>query len=370
MKIDSLNFKNFRNLIDLNISPCDGVNIIYGENGVGKTNIVEGIWLFSGNKSFRGVSEKSLINTDKEKMDRTMLSINFHDNYREQNAEIILSPQKKYSLNEIEISGRTALSGKFYAVIFSPIHLELIKNGPEERRRFLDTTICQIKPKYRTVLNDFHKVIYQRNHLLKSIARNPSLKDTLEVWDTHLARLSVSVAKTRYSYLEKLKPHAKEVYAGISRGKEELFLNYKSQLFDTFEQIDAAYFKEQISKNISEDLKNLSTTIGIHKDDMEILLDDKNARQYASQGQQRSIVLSLKLSECEIIKDTTDEKPIVLLDDVMGELDLHRKSYLLNELKDGQIFITCCDAKDFKDIKKGKAFYIKDGDATEVTNIN
>ncbi len=366
MKINNLSIENFRNIENLCLSPCEGVNIIYGENGQGKTNIMEAIWLFTGDKSFRGAGDQNMINLYIKDNQRTFLQLDYQGENRDITSQITLSPAKKYMVNDISVKTRTGLFGRFYSVIFSPTHLGLIKDGPEERRLFLDRTICQIKPKYRQVLSDLSKVITQRNHMIKKLYNYKNPQDLMEVWDSHLARLSATVAKTRYTYLNRITPLAVDMYRGISGDGEALDISYKSKLFNSYEEIDSRLFKEKISANLAEDIKNGSSTLGAHRDDIEISLDGMNSRLFASQGQQRSIVLSLKLAEAAIIRETTGEDPVILLDDVMSELDVSRRSFLLNQLQWGQIFITCCDQKDFDGIVKGRAFEISKGSLKEV----
>ncbi len=360
MKINDITIKNFRNISYEKITPCKTVNIIYGDNAQGKTNIIEAIWLFTGDKSFRCSQDSSMIKIDSDKA--TELNMKFAARKQKMSAQIILSPQKKFVFNHVKLKSRTDLSGEFYSVIFSPSHLSLIKNGPDERRKFIDQTICQLKPKYITVQHDFQRVLYQRNSLLREIQKNPMLSDTLDVWDYHLARLSSTIFKTRYTYLEKLKSHAVEFYKGISSGKEMLDINYSSKFINDKGKIfDTESILKIIKENRHEDILSGTSNYGAHRDDIDFILDGQQAKQFASQGQQRSIVLALKLAECEMIKATSDEEPVVLLDDVMSELDESRRNYLLNKMGERQVFITCCDKSQFEKISKGKAFEIKDG---------
>ena len=360
MRINNITLKNFRNIQEEKISPCETVNIIYGDNAQGKTNIIEGIWLFTGDKSFRSTQDSSMIMIGAEKS--TQLDMKFTSRKQKMSAQINLSPQKKFVFNHVKLKSRTDLSGEFYSVIFSPSHLSLIKNGPDERRKFIDQTICQLKPKYIMVQHDFQRVLYQRNSLLREIQKNPALTDTLDIWDYHLARLSSTILKTRYTYLEKLKKHAIDFYEGISSARETLDINYVSKFITEKEKIfDTEGIIKIIKENRREDILSGTSNYGAHRDDIDFLLDGQAAKQFASQGQQRSIVLALKLAECEMIKSTSDEEPVVLLDDVMSELDESRRNYLLNKMGNRQVFITCCDKSQFEKISKGKAFEIKNG---------
>ncbi|MEG1044278.1 MAG: DNA replication/repair protein RecF [Oscillospiraceae bacterium] len=369
MKINSLNIENFRNIEKEILTPCDNINIIYGDNAQGKTNLIEAMWLFTGDKSFRGASDSNMVMFNATT--RTSLYLDFFAHQQEKTAQIILSPNKKILLNEVPLKSRTGLSGEFYSVLFSPVHLGLIKNGPDERRRFIDQTICQLKPKYGIILKDFQRVLSQRNSLLKDIYKSPALRQTLDIWDYHLARLSTTIMKTRYTYIEKLKPFAIETYKGICSNKEKLDILYLSKLMNDNQPIfDMEQVLQLIKSNLPEDIATGNTNIGAHRDDVDFCLDGQSARLFGSQGQQRSIVLALKLAECEMIFSTSGEQPVVLLDDVMSELDSSRRDYLLNKLDNRQIFITCCDKSDFNSINIGKTFHIQNGAISNSNQIS
>lgn len=367
MRIDRLSLTGFRNIGEMDLSPCPGVNVIYGDNAQGKTNLMEAIYLFTGAKSFRGAKDREMVGMGAEK---TQLHLEFYGEGRPQTAEIALFPKKTVHLNEILLDSGTKLAGRFTAVVFSPSHLSLIQDGPQERRRFLDATICQLKPKYIRVLGDYTRVLAQRNSLLKDVAFSSYLLDTLDIWDQHLVRLSAIITRTRYTYLEKLKPLAGEVYRGISREKEEFGLRYLSKACPDVEDLSSPGLEGAIAEAVRlarrEDLRAGSTTVGAHRDDLEITINGMNVRTYGSQGQQRSAVLALKLSECGVIRQLTGEEPVVLLDDVMSELDEGRREYLLNHMGDRQIFITCCDPNYFRRMADGKSFQIQGGSILQV----
>lgn len=340
---------------------CENANIIYGDNGQGKTNFVEAIWLFTGAKSFRGAKDSQMVRFNEA---RAVLELDFFASGREQNAVIHIENHRSAMLNEIPLKSATELAGHFCAVVFSPSHLSLIKNGPQEKRRFIDTSICQIKPKYIYVLNQYSRILDQRNKLLKDIAYQAGLIDTLDIWDAKLASFSAVVAKTRASFLEKLKPFALETYAGISREKERLDFSYASSIACDLNE-DIPTIEQQmftfLQQHRADDLRSRSTNYGPHRDDINITLKGANARAFGSQGQQRSCVLALKMAESELIRQTTGEYPVILLDDVMSELDMSRRDYLLNHLKDRQLIITCCDKAYFKTLGKGSGIKIQDG---------
>jgi len=358
VKINSLHIENFRNIENMQLSPCKGVNIIYGDNAQGKTNLIESIWLFTGAKSFRQAKDSELI---KFSCEAANLNIGFFAKEREQTARISFAEKKRAFLNDIQLNSVTKLAEDFYSVAFSPVHLSLIKEGPALRRRFLDTAICQLKPKYIKLISDYTRVITQRNSLLKDVYHHAQLLDTLDIWDEHIVCLSASIIKMRKSYIAMLKKYACEAYDGISKAKEQLGLEYICSFNDENEGELKVKIAEELKKTRSEDIRNGVTSLGPHRDDIDIKINGVSARQFGSQGQQRSCVLALKLAECEIINIVTNEQPIVLLDDVMSELDSSRRDFLLNNLAQRQVFITCCEQAYFTGLKDGKSFNIKGG---------
>ncbi len=339
MKVTRLSINRFRNLTDIFCEPLAGVNVIFGENGQGKTNLLEAIWLFTGARSFRGASPADYIPFNGV---RTAFSMAYNDLQRENLTNITLGDKKEILHNGVPFESLSTLSGRFCSVVFSPADLNLIKGGPSERRRALDTVIGQIKPRYISVCQDYQKQMLQRNMLLKDIPFSSSLLDTLDAWDDCLAKTGALITKTRKSFLEKLKPFTNDFYNGISSGREALSLSY----FSTIEA-DGIVSEEAmltlLKKNRAEDIRLGSTSVGPHRDDLLIDINDMSAKNFGSQGQQRSAVLALKLGECAVIEQVTGQKPVVLLDDVMSELDDLRRDFLLHRLTDRQIFITCCD---------------------------
>lgn len=346
MKVTRLSINKFRNLIDIYCEPSAGVNVIFGENGQGKTNLLEAVWLFTGARSFRGASAPDYIPFGEA---RSVFSMAYDDLIRENLTNITLGDKKEVLQNGVILESLAALSGSFCSVVFSPAHLNLIKGGPSERRKALDVVIGQIKPRYIAVCQEYQKQLYQRNTLLKDIPFSSSLLDTLDVWDHSLSKTGSLIAKTRKSFLEKLVPFSGDFYNGISSGREALSLSY----FSTIEE-DAVISEEImlsfLKKNRAEDIRLGSTSVGPHRDDLLIDINAMSAKNFGSQGQQRSAVLALKLGECALIEQVTGQKPVVLLDDVMSELDDLRRDFLLHRLLDRQIFITCCDPRQVVDV--------------------
>ena len=363
MKINSVKLNNFRNISSMELHATDGVNVIYGENAQGKTNILEAIWLFTGCKSFRGSKDAEFIKFNEE---ISKINLDFSDNVRNKKSEIIIGNKKKnVSLNGVSLRSSSELIGSFYAVIFSPSHLSLIKDGPSGRRRFLDTALCQLKPSYAEHLAGYRRALLQRNALLKDLHLSPQLYDILDSLDDQLSRYSSAVISERLKYIEILSQYSKQIYAGISENKEYFNVTYsRNDITDINISVSDLYNLEleRIKNARKEDVLYKTTTIGPHRDDIDILINNVSARSFGSQGQQRSCALALKLGESEIIKKITGETPVALLDDVMSELDEKRQDYVLNHINDRQVFLTCCDPSQVLRLCGGKSFLINGGE--------
>lgn len=362
MTVNSVKIKNFRNITDLSFDADSGVNVIYGENAQGKTNILESLWLFTGCKSFRGAKDIELI---KFKETFAKINLDFSDNSRNKKSEIIIAEKKKnVSLNGVSLRSTAELIGSFYAVIFSPVHLSLIKDGPAARRRFLDTALCQLKPSYAENLAGYKRALIQRNSLLKDLHLNSELYDMLDIWDDQLAKYSACVIKERLKYIDLLSEYSESIYSGISENRESFSVFYSRKDINKTLSVKDIYLCEieNLKKSRKEDIFSKSTTVGPHRDDLDILINDVSARSFGSQGQQRSCALALKLGESEIIKKVTGETPVALLDDVMSELDEKRQDYVLNHINDRQVFLTCCDPSQVLRLCGGRSFLIKDGE--------
>lgn len=370
MNITGLELKNFRNFKYAQITPSDNVNVIYGDNAQGKTNLLESIWLFSGGHSFRGAKESEFINFNS---DFANIGINFVAQGYDQNANIkYLNGKKEISINNIPNKNSANLAQKLSAVVFSPEHLTLVKKGPAERRKFLDSIIARCKLKYAVVLAKFNKTLQQRNALLKDIYKRPELKEILTVWDISLANCAAEVSLQRQYYIKLLNNSAHQVHLGISNNAEDLQLSYISSVkcknLENFDN-NADFLKEYANKylqslteNIDDDIRYGNTRIGPHHDDLNITLNSIPARNFGSQGQQRSVVISLKLAEANLIYNSFGEQPIVILDDVLSELDNFRQSFLINNIKQSQIFISCCETSSVNLLKEGKIFRVVNGE--------
>ncbi len=362
MRISRLHLEQFRNIESLSVFPCETVNIIYGDNAQGKTNLLEAIWLLSGAKSFRGAKDADLIRFGER---RALIESDFFCAGRQQTSKIQLEGKKTAWLNDIRQDSITAFAGIFTTVVFSPSHLGLVKDGPAGRRKFLDTSICQITPRYIGMIGQYQRILLQRNTLLKDISYASALLDTLDIWDEKLSALGGVIIRMRMEYTRRLQKEAEDIYKGISMERESFSLDYRPfelpvQEGQTQREISSLLL-EKMMQNRSEDLRSGSTGIGPHRDDLEISINGRSVRSFGSQGQQRSSVLALKLAESRCIGDILGERPVILLDDVMSELDQNRREYLLNHLTGSQIFITCCDKGYFSRLEGGRVFRMEHG---------
>ncbi|MCR5206893.1 MAG: DNA replication/repair protein RecF [Eubacterium sp.] len=359
MKIKSIHLESFRNF-DTFDAEFDDVNIIWGENAQGKTNLIEAVYLFTGAKSFRGAKDRELVKIGREK---SRLSLTFESSEREQTAEIELSNRRSVTLNGVKKKSAAELGEEIKAVIFSPVHLIMIKDGPKERRRFIDGALCQLKSNYAKLLKEYSRALDQRNSLLKDIYRHPELNDMLYIWNKNLAIIGAKIIYQRIKYIEALSPYVNDIFLGISSNREKIEIKYSgceeftADIKDTEKKLLKAF-----NDSYQTDVLNRTTSKGPHRDDIEILINSNSARIYGSQGQQRSCVLALKLAEAALLEEMTGIKPVALLDDVMSELDESRQDYILNHINSQQIFITCCDKETVLRLKKGKTLHIENGE--------
>ena len=352
MRIKSLKIENFRNIKDIQIFPSDEMNVIYGENAQGKTNIIEAIWLFTGAKSFRGAKDEELKRFSCEK---ARLKIEFEAEKIEKSAQIEINDKRIACLNEKPLKSVSHLAGKFNAIIFSPTDLRLLSDGPKVRRKFLDMAICQLYPTYIEILRGYTKAVTQRNKILKDFKNNSSVLPLLDVFENEIALSGEKIIKYRLRYIEILKEFIPEIYKGISNGRENLEIEYISSN-------KSENLLTELKNSRKEDMFTYKTSVGPHRDDLEFKINGISAKNFGSQGQKRSVALSLKLAEAEILKKTTGEYPICLLDDIMSELDPKRQNFILNHIKEMQTFLSCCDPETLKNLKEGKRFQIKSGE--------
>ena len=361
MKILKFKSKYFRNLDVEEFIPTDSVNIIHGENAQGKTNLIEGIYLFSGNKSFRGAKDSELISFDNEK---AKLELDFYSHEREQSAEILIDGRRSSTLNGVKLKSQATLSENIHIIVFSPDLLTIIKDGPKARRKFLNTAIGGVFPTYSDVLKKYNHILMQRNAVLKNYKNNKSLYDVLDEYDKILSVYGAKIINIRLRYLRKLMEYLPKIYKDLTKEKEKIEVEYT---FCDLIEGTAEEIREKLKEVRARDIALSSTTVGPHRDDIVFNINGINAKLYGSQGQQRSIVLALKLAEAEMIKEICGEQPIALLDDVMSELDISRQDYILNHTKNWQVFITCCDTSSIERLKIGKTFFIEDGKIKQIS---
>jgi DNA replication and repair protein RecF len=326
------------------------LNILCGKNAQGKTNILEAIWLCSGERSFRGAKDRELLGIDEDSFG---IRLGFCDSRRSQTVFYGLNrsemKNKRIELNGVNVKNPSGLFGAFECVIFTPEDLELSKGSPENRRHFIDLSVSQIKTSYRSVVEKYRRLLEQRNMQLKLISAGKSDSTMLEIWDFQLAQMGAYISLLRYVYCKNLQITAGKLYSEISCGAEKLDISYHSTVYENLEgrndykgDLASEYFSV-LEKNRSEDIRAGFTLKGVHRDDIHCFINGMYAKDYASQGQHRSIALILKLAQAYILKGETGDPPCILLDDVLSELDSARQGFVMNKIKDMQVIITCCD---------------------------
>jgi len=367
--VKSIKLKNFRNFSELNIDLNNILNIFIGDNGQGKTNLLESIYLCSIGKTFKLNSENDLIKFGQNSFEVEIL-INKENGSnivsKVINITYVKNQKRIVKINGVKLEKNSELIGLLNNVIFTPDDLKIIKGSPIERRKFINIDISQIKPKYKYLLKNYKKVITGRNNILKDITNN-SNRDVLSIWNDYLIDIGSEIIFYRKEYIKNLKHYAALIYANISDNKENFELLYKCDIGNV-ENLSKneikEIFREKINKSIENEIFRKNSLYGPHKDDIIIKINDKDFKYFGSQGQQRSAVLAIKLAEIEIIKNEIGEYPILLLDDVLSELDNKRKNFLINYIKNIQTIITSTDDNDLKDLVKNndkKIFHICEG---------
>lgn len=346
MFIKKVNLKNFRNYKELDIELGEGINIFYGQNAQGKTNIIESIYMASTGKSHRTQKDMELIKWNNED---AKIKIEFQKENYEKKVEIYLSKslKKQIKMNGVRLNKTGELIGNLNTVIFSPDHMKIIKDGPVERRRFMDIILSQVKPGYYYNLVQYLKTLEQRNNLLNEAKRNSSILKTIDVWNEQLADFGTKIIITRHNFINRMCCMAADNHQRISNRKEKLELKYNSSIEynNNLEKEIKESFINALKSHIDIDVKRGLTHKGPHRDDILFLINNKEVKTYSSQGQQRTTLLSLKISELKYINDETGEMPILLLDDVFSELDSERQKYLVEFIKNIQTIITCTNVE-------------------------
>ena len=338
MVVKSLDLKNFRNYHELHIDFDPFTNIFYGNNAQGKTNILESVYLGGTTKSHKGSKDRDMITFTEEESHIRML-VQKKNLTRRIDMHLKKNKTKGIAVDGIPIKKASELFGIVNLVFFSPEDLNIIKNGPSERRRFIDLELCQLDKIYFHNLSNYNKILIQRNKLLKDIAFHPEWMDTLEIWDMQLAGYGSKIIKRRHSFVEQLGEIAGDIHENLTGGREHLSLLYEPDC-----PADALY--EQLKKR-DKDIRYKMTSQGPHRDDLCMQVKDVDIRKFGSQGQQRTSALTLKLSEIELVKRVIHDTPVLLLDDVLSELDSSRQNYLLNSIHDIQTLITCTGLDEF-----------------------
>ena len=355
MIIKSLALNDFRNIENLNIEFSEGLNIIYGDNAQGKTNILESIYVAGTTRSHKGNKDKEMIKIGRDEAHiRVILE---KDNLaRKIDMHLKKSKTKGVAIDGIPIHKSSDIFGIAQLIFFSPEDLNMIKNGPAERRRFIDMELSQIEKIYLYNLSKYNKILTQRNNLLKQIHYDKSLSDTLDVWDEQLVNTGIDIIKSRRKFISELNDIIKPIHSRLTGNKEEIEIEYNPNVTETD-------FKDKLKSGRSSDIYQKTTLAGPQRDDISFYINKNDVRKYGSQGQQRSTALSLKLSEIELFKKKTGDNPILLLDDVLSELDRNRQNYLIDSIGDIQTIITCTGLEEFVENKKadGKIYKIANG---------
>ena len=339
MIIKSIELQNFRNYEDLNISFDEGTNIFYGDNAQGKTNILEAAYLSGTTKSHKCSKDKEMIRFGEQESHIRTVVVKKEKEYQI-DMHLKNNRSKGIAINKVPIKKASELFGILNMVFFSPEDLNIIKNGPAERRRFLDSELCQLDKIYLSDLTTYNKILNQRNKLLKDMVYRPDLKDTLSVWDMQLVETGRKIIRRRKQFVDELNEIVHDIHYRISGEKEDLLLQYEPSIEDIF-------FEDELSRVKERDMRQCMTSVGPHRDDLLFSIGEVDIRKFGSQGQQRTSALSLKLSEIELVKRSIHDTPVLLLDDVLSELDSNRQNYLLNSIHDTQTLITCTGLDEF-----------------------
>ena len=364
MIIKSIELADYRNYDSLKLQFDKGTNILYGDNAQGKTNFLEAIFVAATTKSHKGSKDKEIINFEKEEAHiRTYLEKEGVESRVDMHLRS--SKSKGIAVDGQKLKKAADLLGLCNVVFFSPEDLGIIKNGPSERRRFVDMELCQLDSFYLYNLNHYNKIVNQRNKLLKDMYMNPDLKETLSIWDMQLVSFGSKIIERRSIFVEQLNEIIYDIHRKLSGDREELKIRYEPD-------VEIEGFEKKLKYSQDRDMKSKMTSAGPHRDDFSFMIGDIDIRKFGSQGQQRTAALSLKLSEIELVKKITKDTPILLLDDVLSELDSNRQNYLLNSIGDIQTIITCTGLEEFVNnrFEINKVFKVSEGTVTCMNEDN
>ena len=362
MRIKSLALNDFRNIENISIEFDKGLNIIYGDNAQGKTNILESIYVAGTTRSHKGSKDKEMIKLGEDEA-HIRIILKKDDLDRKIDMHLKKSKSKGVAVDGIPVHKSADIFGIVQLIFFSPEDLSMIKDGPAERRRFIDMELSQIEKIYLYNLSKYNKILTQRNNLLKQISYDTGLSDTLDVWDEQLVSTGLEIIKSRRKFIFELNEIIKPIHEKLTGGKEELEIEYNPNVTEED-------FKDKLKSGRNSDIYQKTTLTGPQRDDITFYINKNDVRKYGSQGQQRSTALSLKLSEIELFKKNIGDNPILLLDDVLSELDRSRQNYLIESIGDIQTIITCTGLEEFVENKKtdGRIYKINSGkiDKSEV----
>ena len=363
LDVENIRLINIRNYDNVSLNFNKNINIFVGKNAQGKTNLIESIYMCASGKSFRTNKDKEIISFSKdEAYIGTYINLNNYNKFIE--IKIHKDKPKRIRINKTELKSFKELNSGLYVVLFCPDDLRIIKDGPQERRNFLDSFISQLKPVYNYNLNRYKKIMLQRNNLLKSNKFKMDSINLLDLFDVQIAKVGTSIVIERYKYIKALSNICKDTHSKITKNMEELALHYFSNvpILNDKQEIEQNYIS-LLKKNLKRDLELGTTEIGPHRDDLLMYINEKDAKIYGSQGQQRTVILSMILSEVEMIKDEIGTYPVLLLDDVFSELDEERREYLIKFFGNMQVFITLTDSENLKSMDglDKTIFYIDSG---------
>lgn len=339
MYINSLELSHYRNYDNLSIGFDPGITILYGDNAQGKTNILEAVYISGTTKSHRATKDKDIIQFGQDEA-HVRLNLTKHDVRHRIDMHLRRNKAKGVAVDGQSIKRSGELFGIVHMIFFSPEDLSIVKNGPAERRRFMNLELCQLNKIYYYNYVNYNKALNQRNTLLKQIHFNPKLEDTLDMWDAYLMEYGRCLMEEREKFIDELNVIVKDIHAHLTGNKEKIYIEYDKN-------VSMEDYENMMKSKREMDLKYQSTQIGPHRDDICFYINDIDVRKYGSQGQQRTAALSLKLAEIQLVKKIIHDMPVLLLDDVMSELDSNRKHYLLDSMKDIQTIVTCTGYDDF-----------------------
>lgn len=360
MRLNALELTDYRNIRTAYFEPGRELTVVCGENGQGKTNLLEAVWMLTGSKSFRGAKDAELV---REGAQFAVVEGDVEAADGESRIRVAIASAdsgkrgRTGKKNGVDYGRATNLAGAFTAVVFEPGHLSLVKGSPEGRRKFIDAALCQLYPGYLNVLRRYQRAMTQKNALLKQFERTPDARALLDVFDASMAEAGEEMMRRRAAYLAQLAPKAETMYDEISSGREALHITYEATC-------EAGKLLDALHEARRRDIAAGFCTAGPHREDMGMTIDGRDAKSFASQGQKRSTVLSLKLAEAAVACDVLGEHPVMLLDDVLSELDDSRQAYLLTRIEDKQTFVTTCDSAAFARTN-GKLVFVQGGKTSE-----